>query len=121
MPQSNFFFRERERILSGNNADDLYSTETQKVLLNSHWYRDRSKKRRHRKSHGKIDFATLRRMASQRWRNLPEDRKNFFKDIACKYMQRYRQEQKQFEYCGLVHTENDLYSSFVPIPFVSSS
>jgi hypothetical protein len=118
----NFFFRyERERILSGNNADDLYSTETQKVLLNSHWYRDRSKKRRHRKSHGKIDFATLSRMVSQRWRNLPEDRKNFFKDIACKDMLRYRQEQKQFEYCGLFHTENDLYSSFVPIPFVSSS
>jgi HMG (high mobility group) box len=91
----NFFFRyTRERLLSGNdNEDDIFSTNMQELLLNSHWYQDRSQKRRHRKSHGKIDFATLSRMVSHRWKNLPEDRKNFFKEIACKDMQRYRKEQ----------------------------
>jgi HMG (high mobility group) box len=119
----NFFFRyERERLLSGNDTDDdIYSTKTQEMLLNSHWYRDRSQKRRHRKSHGKIDFATLSRMVSQRWKNLPEDRKNFFKEIARKDLQRYRNEQKQLEYSGPVTSESYLYSSCVPVPFPSSS
>jgi HMG-box domain len=119
----NFFFRyERERLLSGNDSeDDFYSSNMQDLLLNSHWYRDRSQKRRHRKSHGKIDFATLSRMVSQRWKRLPKDGKNFFKEIARKDLQRYRKEQKQWEYSGPVYSESYLYSSCAPVPFPSCS
>ena len=115
----NFFFRyERDRLLSGNIEEETYSKDLQELLLHSHWYRDRSQKRRHRKSHGKIDFATLSRMVSQRWKKLPEDRKSFFKEVARKDLQRYRQEQKQLEYCGAVTSESFLYSSSsVPVAF----
>jgi hypothetical protein len=74
----NFFFRyERERILNSN-ADKIeaqpdLSQEKQNELLASHWGRDRTVKRRHRKSHGKISFAELSKRISQRWKDLPDE------------------------------------------------
>lgn len=92
----NFFFRdERERILNG--AEEDYSEAKQQKLLTGHWFRDRSKKRRHRKTHGKIAFTTLSRMVSQRWKELAEERKNFYKEVAAKDLERYRRELHQIE------------------------
>jgi HMG (high mobility group) box len=101
----NFFFRyERERILNSN-ADDIearpnLSQEKQKELLESHWGRDRTVKRRHRKSHGKISFAELSKRISQRWKDLPEDQKNFFAEVAAKDWERYHQEVEQQKRLG---------------------
>jgi hypothetical protein len=96
----NFFFRyERERILnSTNDTDDTgpeLTPQTQESLLTSHWNRDRSVKRRHRKSHGKISFAELSRRISHRWKELPDDQKNFFCEIAAKDWERYHKEMDQ--------------------------
>lgn len=87
----NFFFQdERDRILN-KSALDL-SSEKEELLLKNHWNRDRSKKRRHRKTHGKIDFTTLSRLISGRWKALPDDSKSFYKRIAAKDWERYQNE-----------------------------
>jgi HMG-box domain len=38
---------------------------------------------------------------SQRWKNLPEDCKDFFKEVARKDLERYREEMKQSEIRGI--------------------
>jgi HMG (high mobility group) box len=94
----NFFFRdERERILNGSGDDDNdanmdWSVSRQEKLLQSHWTRDRTVKRRHRKTHGKISFATLSKRISQRWKELPESQKIFFGEVAAKDWERYHRE-----------------------------
>ena len=101
----NFFFRhERERILADDknneNEDEFYSFSKKQALLHDHWYRDRSQKRSHRKSHGKISFATLSRIVAQRWKELPEHRKTFYQDLAAEDLKRYRHELLQRESGG---------------------
>jgi hypothetical protein len=103
----NFFFRhERERILAGDKSDEsedeYYSFSTKQSLLHDHWHRDRSQKRSHRKSHGKISFATLSRVVAQRWKELPENRKTFYRDLAAEDLKRYRLEVLQRESGGYV-------------------
>ena len=87
----NFFFRdERERILSGVEAE---WTETKKQkLLEEHWFQDRHKKRRHRKTHGKIDFTSLSKLISSRWKELAESRKDFYRQVAARDFSRFKQE-----------------------------
>jgi HMG (high mobility group) box len=101
----NFFFRhERERILAGYASNEIedehYSFSKKQSLLHDHWYRDRSQKRSHRKSHGKISFATLSRIVAQRWKELPENRKQFYQDLAAEDLKRYRHELLQRESGG---------------------
>lgn len=102
----NFFFRyQRERILNNENDDhntdsDLeddsnWNTDRQEELLQSHWNRDRTVKRRHRKSHGKISFADLSKKISTSWKRLPEQRKDFFREVASKDWARYHRELTQ--------------------------
>lgn len=98
----NFFFRyERERILnSKENGDDFVldvSQKHQEAMLKSHWTRDRTVKRRHRKSHGKISFSELSKKISRRWNELPEHQKNFFNEVAAKDWERYHREIEQHE------------------------
>lgn len=103
----NFFFRdERERILNG--GDNEYDLTHQEKLLQAHWNRDRNQKRRHRKSHGKISFTTLSRLISQRWKQLDETRKDFYREIASKDWQRYQHELQECK----GHFENRLDSRF---------
>ena len=96
----NFFFRyERERILNpkGNDNDveiDV-SHKHQEAMLKSHWNRDRTVKRRHRKSHGKISFSELSKRISQRWKELPQQQKSFFNEVAAKDWDRYHREIEQ--------------------------
>lgn len=49
-------------------------------------------KRVHRKSHGKVAFTTLAKTVGQRWRELPEEKKKKYKDLAEIDRERYRNE-----------------------------
>ena len=96
----NFFFRyKRERILNSSaDGGDIYldlSEKNQEAMLKSHWNRDRTVKRRHRKSHGKISFAELSKKISQCWKELPEHHKNFFNEVAARDWARYHREMEQ--------------------------
>lgn len=87
----NFFFRdERDRILHGGEHE--WSRGKQEKLLTAHWNQDRTKKRRHRKSHGKIDFTTLSRLISCRWKELSEDQKEFYRQVAAQDWERFQRE-----------------------------
>lgn len=92
----NFFFRdERDRILHGGEHE--WTSEKQKKLLADHWQRDRTKKRRHRKTHGKIDFTTLSKLISQRWKELDESKKAFYRQVAAQDWERYQRELNQYK------------------------
>lgn len=85
----NFFFRdERDRILNGGPMD--LTPAKQHRLLREHCCQDRTKKRRHRKTHGKIDFATLSKLISKRWKELEEDEKAFYSQVASLDWERYQ-------------------------------
>jgi len=96
----NFFFRdERERILNGDgdggNRD--FSPSRRARLLSEHWNRDRSRKRRHRKTHGRFGFTELSRLISKGWRELPEDGREFYRKIAADDFDRYRTELRAYK------------------------
>lgn len=87
----NFFFRdERDRILNGGEQE--FTSDKETALLQAHWNTDRTKKRRHRKTHGKISFTTLSKLISQRWKELSADEKDFFRQVASKDWERYQKE-----------------------------
>lgn len=89
----NFFFRdERDRIVGETEGDYDISAEKKRELLERHWYRDRTTKRRHRKTHGKIAFTELSKVISQRWKGLPEHVKAFYHDVAAEDSLRYNRE-----------------------------
>jgi hypothetical protein len=53
------------------------------ALLYEHWYVDPSKpKRSHRRSHGKVSFETLSKIVAQRWHNLPEEGREFYRNVS---------------------------------------
>jgi len=92
----NFFFRdERDRILNGGDND--YSSDKQKKLLAAHWGQDRTKKRRHRKTHGKIDFTTLSKLISTRWKELSQESKDFYRRVAAEDWSRYQKELAEYK------------------------
>jgi hypothetical protein len=92
----NFFFRdERNRILNGGKME--FSLARQNELLEEHWGRSRTEKRRHRKSHGKIDFTTLSRRISSEWKNLDDTGKAFYKRIAALDWHRFRRELEMYK------------------------
>lgn len=94
----NFFFREeRNRIVSECTGSYNCSDAKKKELLEAHWHRDRTQKRRHRKTHGKIAFTELSRVISQRWRELPEDTKAFYKMVAAEDLIRYHREMDELK------------------------
>jgi hypothetical protein len=126
----NFFFRdERDHILArgadggtsdGNKDDDTandvhveFSVAKQEALLQDHWNRDRTQKRRHRKTHGKIDFATLSRLISSRWKRLHAKKKDFYRLIAMIDFERYQRESKSNTNATQIHPQQQ--------PAISSS
>jgi hypothetical protein len=92
----NWFFRdERERILNGGESE--WTEDKQARLLASYWHQDRLKKRRHRKTHGKINFTTLSKLVSQRWNELNESQKQFYRQVAAQDFQRYQREMDEYK------------------------
>ncbi len=90
----NFFFRdERDRLLNGHDED--WSDCKKRQLLQAHWGRDRTKKRRHRKSHGQISFISLSKEISARWKKLTDEHKNFYREVASLDFARFQNETKQ--------------------------
>lgn len=87
----NFFFRdERDRIL--NNKDHDWSQEKEDSLLQGHWNRDRSEKRVHCKTHGKLSFTALSKEVSRRWKALPSQQREFYHRVARRDWNRYGKE-----------------------------
>jgi hypothetical protein len=87
----NFFFRdERDHIVHGGPME--LNPAKQHHLLQEHWCRDRTKKRPHRKTHGKIDFTSLSKLISKRWKELPEDSRAFYRQVASLDWERYQAE-----------------------------
>jgi hypothetical protein len=118
----NYFFRdERERILKygvdynkGTNKEIYsmmyYTTQHQDELLQGHWngfnnnlenITDQTKKRLHIKTHGKVTFASLSKMVSKAWKELPSEKKKFYKETALRDWDRYQtQLEKYKDYCS---------------------
>lgn len=92
----NFFFRdERDRILNGGEQE--FTPTKEMLLLRAHWNTDRTKKRRHRKTHGKISFTTLSKVISQRWKSLDLSQKDFYRQVASKDWERYQKELAEYK------------------------
>ena len=95
----NFFFSdERERILhnkTNDTDDEVFDSAKKQRLLLQHLAKDRTKRRPHRKTHGKINFTTLSKLIGQRWKSLPDDRKNFYREVAAIDLERYQRELRE--------------------------
>jgi hypothetical protein len=103
----NFFFRdERERQLE--HVPMVLDDAKCDKLLEEHWYRDRTQKRRHRKSHGKIPFTQLSKIVSSQWKQLTEEQKDFYRQVSAKDWARYQREMELYKNCkGNNGTENN--------------
>jgi HMG (high mobility group) box len=84
-----------DRILNGGEHE--WTVDKQQLLLAAHWNQDRTKKRRHRKSHGKIDFTSLSRLISSRWKELPDGRKDFYRQVAAQDWERFQRELDEYK------------------------
>ena len=101
-----FFLEERERLIvengDGNGAkvwhrirNKSYECRMKKLLAQRLSVKDKNKPRRkHRKVNGKIDFSTLSKLISQRWRHLPLAEKNFYQKVSDADLQRYQMQLK---------------------------
>ena len=54
------------------------------------------KRRPHRKTHGKISFQQLARMVGERWKNLPDERRKKYQDLAQEDMKRQKQAMEEY-------------------------
>jgi HMG (high mobility group) box len=107
----NYFFRdERERILQNGEEwnvivpSSFYSKERQVASLQEHWDQDRTKCRRHRKTHGRVSFSKLSKLVSQRWKELPDEGKTYYKEMSAKDWERYRKDVEELK----LKKQNDL-------------
>jgi hypothetical protein len=88
----NYFYRdERDNIVHNLTTEDDplppplsdFAITKMHALLYEHWYVDPTKpKRSHRKSHGKVSFETLSKTIAQRWHNLPEEGREFYRNVS---------------------------------------
>jgi hypothetical protein len=88
----NYFYRdERENIVRNFTMEDdplpppqsNFTTNKMHSLVYEHWYADPIKeKRSHRKSHGKVSFETLSKTIAQRWHNLPDEGREFYRNVS---------------------------------------
>lgn len=70
-------------------GDDSQSKSNIKALLRP-LIPSQKKRRPHRKTHGKISFQSLARLVGERWRALPEERKNYYRELAKEDMKRQK-------------------------------
>jgi len=86
-----FFKHEREKLVS-NAPDTPVTLESLKVDPVR-----KPKKRRHRKSHGKIGFADLARTIAEKWKTLDAESRKVFEACASKEKERYQREIKEWK------------------------
>jgi hypothetical protein len=103
-----------------NGGEHEWTIDKQRQLLSAHWSQDRTKKRRHRKSHGKIDFTSLSRLISSRWKELPDSRKDFYRQVASQDWERF---QRELDECKKPSSgaAGDIHSSGLIAPLPSPS
>ena len=123
-PYNFFFLEERERLLSihskrlhqglppmpsdlaasattnyqlhPRSTNETYEQRKKQLLEKRLLAKDKNKQRRkHRKCEGKIDFSTLSKLISQRWRQLPSSEKEFYKEVADDDFHRYQMQYKE--------------------------
>lgn len=70
-------------------GDDSPSKTKIKALLRP-LIPSQKKRRPHRKTHGKISFQSLARLVGERWRALPDERKNYYRELAKEDMKRQK-------------------------------
>jgi hypothetical protein len=98
----NYFYRdERENIVHNFSKEDDplppplsdFTITKMHALLYEHWYIDPVKRKRsHRKSHGKVSFETLSKTIAQRWHSLPDEGREFYRNVSFLDNAYYRQE-----------------------------
>jgi len=54
------------------------------------------KRRPHRKTHGKISFQELARMVGERWKSLPQDRREYYQNLAKEDMKRQKAAMEEY-------------------------
>jgi len=113
-----FFSEERERILkeidakdSGGDADEQDEDRDEKPGKGSKKKDEddvkpkalmrplipaQKKRRPHRKTHGKISFQELARMVGERWKNLSEERRKYYQDLAKEDMKRQKEAMEEY-------------------------
>lgn len=98
----NFFFQaERDKILkygchsSQHHVEDDWSDARKHRILQAHWNRDRTKKRRHRKSHGRISFIQLSKEISSRWKKINDEGKRFYRQVSALDLARFQRETQE--------------------------
>lgn len=89
-----FFKHEREKLVS--NAPDTPDKPVTIESLKVDPHR-KPKKRRHRKSHGKIGFADLARTIADKWKSLDAESRKVFEACAAKEKERYQEEVKKYK------------------------
>mmetsp|Transcript_7491 Transcript_7491/g.17153 ORF Transcript_7491/g.17153 Transcript_7491/m.17153 type:complete len:386 (-) Transcript_7491:261-1418(-) len=85
-----FFQHEREKIISCNPDATLEETL---IKISS---TPKPKKRRHRKSHGKIGFADLARTIAEKWKTLAPEGRSIYETKAAQEKQRYKKELEEW-------------------------
>jgi hypothetical protein len=95
-----FFSEERERILKEIEkkeskdgeppAEEQVEDEEKPKALLRPLIPAEKKRRPHRKTHGKISFQELARMVGERWKNLPDDERKYYQDLAQEDMKRQK-------------------------------
>lgn len=98
-----FFQYQRERLIAGNNnkisfsTDDDIEHEIEKIIHNKNNQEKSNKKRKHRKTHGKISFTDLARTIAERWKVLDKDTKAIFENRAQQEKLQYNKELEQWK------------------------
>lgn len=84
-----FFKHEREKLVSNEPAETNEPITLESLKVDP---KRKTKKRRHRKSHGKIGFADLARTIAEKWKNLDAESRKVFEACAAKEKERYQKE-----------------------------
>eukprot|EP00980_Cylindrotheca_fusiformis_P011434 scaffold2649_cov137-Cylindrotheca_fusiformis.AAC.9 len=89
-----FFQQERAAMVGENNknsadADNAAAAAAEEENQNESDEGEKSKRRVHRKTHGKIGFAEMARSIGAKWKVLPDEDKEVFEKQAAKEKERY--------------------------------
>ena len=90
---------ERQRILEDipdTKADGEVKTEDDKATTTSNDEADTAIKSTKKRPHGKIGFESLAKKIGERWKNLEQDKIEYYKEKAAEDTQRYKREMEVY-------------------------